>query len=102
MSFNSSKRKLLDETEPLAHRASHARSCALYVANKLGVEREAIIERVARESGVSLHNPGSVAQLLAAFGTLESIKETGRLPDTAPCVGQGSCLAPSGKDQEKP
>jgi hypothetical protein len=86
MSFNSHKRKLLDETESLAHRASHARSCALHVANKLGLGREAIIERVAQESGVSLHNPGSVAQLLSAFWTLESIKETGRLPDTAPAL----------------
>ena len=74
MSFNSHRRKLLDETEPLEHRASHARSCALHVANKLGLEREVVIELIASQTGVSLHNPESATHLIAAFEALERIR----------------------------
>ncbi|MBL8508359.1 MAG: hypothetical protein JNM11_07810 [Chitinimonas sp.] len=81
MSFSSHRRKLLDETLPFSHRASHARSCALHVANKLGLAREAIIERVAQQSGVSLHRPENGAQLLAALAVLESMRQTAELPD---------------------
>jgi hypothetical protein len=75
MSFSSNRRKLLDETEPLEHRASHARSCALHVANKLGLTREAVIELVAQQTGVNLEQPGSVANLLKAFDALEALRE---------------------------
>jgi len=81
MSFSSHRHKLLDETVPFLHRASHARSCALHVANKLGLAREAIIERVAQQSGVSLHSPENAAQLLAALAVLESMRQTAELPD---------------------
>lgn len=74
MSFNSHKRKVLDESEPLEHRASHARSCALHMANALGLERDAVIELVAKETGVSLHSPESAAHLIAAFEALERIR----------------------------
>jgi hypothetical protein len=74
MSFNSHRRKLLDESEPIEHRASHARSCALHVANALGLTRESVIELVAKESGVDLHRPGSVAELMSAFATLEALR----------------------------
>ena len=74
MSFNSHRRKLLDETEPLKHRASHARSCALHVANKLGLAREVVIELIASQTGISLHNPESAAHLIAAFEALERIR----------------------------
>lgn len=74
MSFNSHRRKLLDESEPLEHRASHARSCALNVANKLGLEREVVIDLVASQTGVSLHNPESAAHLICAFEALEKIR----------------------------
>lgn len=74
MSFNSHRRKLLDESEPLEHRASHARSCALHVANKLGLEREVVIELVASETGVSLHDPESAAHLMIAYEALERIR----------------------------
>jgi hypothetical protein len=75
MSFSSHRRKFLDETEPLEHRASHARSCALHVANKLGLKREAVIELVAQQTGVSLHQPGSEASLLMAFEALEVLRK---------------------------
>lgn len=74
MSFNSHKKKLLDETEPLSHRASHARSCALLVARKIGLSRDALIEMVARQTGVNLHKPQSVAELLIALADLEKIR----------------------------
>ena len=73
MSFNSHRRKVLDETDSLDHRASHARSCALHVANKLGLEREVVIELVASQTGVSLHSPGSATHLIAAFEALERL-----------------------------
>lgn len=76
MSFSSNRKKLLNESEPLDHRASHARSCALHVANKLGVEREAVIELVAQQTGVSFHHPKSVADLLRAFEVLEKIRQS--------------------------
>jgi hypothetical protein len=41
MSFSSHRSALQDDSLPLEQRASHARSCALHVANKLGVKREA-------------------------------------------------------------
>lgn len=78
MSFSSNRRKLLDETEPLEHRASHARSCALHVANKLGLKREAVIELVAQRTGVRLDQPGSAAALLKAFEELEALRKEGR------------------------
>lgn len=74
MSFNSHKKKLLDDTEPLSHRASHARSCALLVAQKSGLTRDAVIELVARQTGVDLHRPQSVAELLTALAYLEKIR----------------------------
>jgi len=74
MSFNSHRRKLLDETESLEHRASHARSCALLVANKLGLEREVVIELVASQTGVSLHKPESATNLITALEALERIR----------------------------
>lgn len=74
MSFNSHKKKLLDETEPFSHRASHARSCALLVARKLGLTREDVIELVARQTSVDLHKPQSVAELLIALADLEKIR----------------------------
>lgn len=74
MSYSSNRRLVNDESLPLAHRASHARSCALHVANKLGVNREAIIDLVAQQSGVSLHKPQSSSELLAGLKALEAIR----------------------------
>ncbi|SDG87453.1 hypothetical protein SAMN05216588_101267 [Pseudomonas flavescens] len=74
MSFNSHRRKLLDERSPLSHRASHARSCALLVAQKLGLQRDDVIEQVARKTGVDLDEPRSPAELLIALVELESMR----------------------------
>jgi hypothetical protein len=53
MSFASDRRKLHDESLPLHIRASHARSCALHVAQKLGLNREEVIKTVYLETGVA-------------------------------------------------
>lgn len=74
MSYNSNRRALLDTSLPLEHRASHARSCALHVANKLGVKREDVMERVAQKTGVDLNKPANPEALLAAFEALESMR----------------------------
>lgn len=81
MSFSSNRKKLLDESEPLEHRASNARSCALHVANKLGVKREVVIELVAQQTGVSFHQPKSAADLLKAFEALEQIRKSAEKPN---------------------
>ncbi len=74
MSFSSNSNRVKDESLPLKHRASHARSCALHVANKLGVDREEIIDLVEQKTGVSLHQPQSTAELLTGFEALEALR----------------------------
>jgi len=46
----------------------------LHVANALDLERDAVIELVARETGVNLHSPESPAHLIVAFEALERIR----------------------------
>jgi hypothetical protein len=75
MSFSSHRTKVHDESIPLDQRASHARSCALHVANKLGVARETVIEAVARETGISLHAPNTSERLAAAFQFLDALRQ---------------------------
>jgi prolyl-tRNA editing enzyme YbaK/EbsC (Cys-tRNA(Pro) deacylase) len=75
MSFASDKRKLHDESLPLNIRASHARSCALHVAQKLGFNREKVIKTVYLETGVDLINPAKAGDLLVAFKCLETLRQ---------------------------
>lgn len=75
MSFSSNRRLLQDESLAVEHRASHARSCALHVANKLGVERETVIDYVKQRSGVSLHAPQDGGAILSAFKVLEALRQ---------------------------
>jgi hypothetical protein len=86
MSFNSNRRATLDEKLPLEHRASHARSCAIHVANKLGLERDAVIDLVLVKAGVDLHHPNSGAELLLAIDAMEALR-IGEVP--APQNGNG-------------
>ena len=74
MSFSSHRRAVLDETLPLEHRASHARSCALHVANKLGVRREVVISAVAQCAGVDLNSPVQSPSLVSALAYLEALR----------------------------
>ena len=74
MSFNSNRRKVLNESLPFGIRASHARSCALNVATKLSVNREAVNTEVYNMTGVSLHAPADSAALLQAFTYLNDLR----------------------------
>lgn len=74
MSFNSHRRKLLDENQPFSHRASHARSCALLVAQKFDMKRDDLIQQLERETGIDLHKPQSSVELRAALEALEKLR----------------------------
>jgi hypothetical protein len=54
MSHNSHRKQALNETLPLKHRASHARSCAIYVANRLHISREEAIQKVEQGTNIPL------------------------------------------------
>jgi len=75
MSFNSHRRKLLDDALPPEHRASHARSCALHVANALGLDRERVFALLAQASGVDLHHLESIPDLQKASAALEALRQ---------------------------
>jgi hypothetical protein len=74
MSYSVHRRMVADATVPLEHRASHARSCALHVANKLAVTRSAVLEHVKRQTGVDLDMPGSDAALAVALASIETLR----------------------------
>lgn len=74
MSFNSHRRMLLDKSQSFSHRALRARSCALLVSRKLGVERGILIELVQSKTGVDLHAPQSSGELLIALEELTSMR----------------------------
>ena len=76
MSYSSHRHATLDESLPLANRASHARSCAIHVANKLGVKRDAVIASIAASTGVSLHQPGSGTELNIAMAAMDVLRTT--------------------------
>lgn len=73
MSHSSSRKRVLEATKPLAHRASHARSCANAVANRLGMSRHALLSKVEQETGASLVSPHNEEELLKAFYYMENL-----------------------------
>ena len=74
MSYSVHRRLVADATVSLEHRASHARSCALHVANKLAVKRGAVLEHVKQQTGVDLDMPGSDEALAVAFASIEALR----------------------------
>ena len=74
MSYSAHRRMVADATMPLEHRASHARSCALHVANKLAVKRSAVLEHVKQQTGIDLDAPGSDEALAMAFASIEALR----------------------------
>jgi hypothetical protein len=74
MSHNSHRKQALNETLPLKHRASHARSCAIYVANRLRISREEAIQKVEQGTNISLHAPANASELVIAVHYLESLQ----------------------------
>lgn len=73
MSHSSSRARVLDTARPLAHRASHARSCANHVANRLGITRSELLIKVEEDSGASLVSPLTEQELMKAFHYMESL-----------------------------
>lgn len=75
MSHNSERNRVRDPSRPFLHRASSARSCAIHVANRLGMKRDELIALVEVETGISLHRPGTPERLMLAF---EHMQRMGR------------------------
>ena len=78
MSFNSHRRKVLDESIPLSHRASHLRSCLNHVANKLNMSQENLLDKITVDIGVDLNTIESDTDVLLGLEILESLR---RSPD---------------------
>lgn len=78
MSFDSHRRKVLDENIPLSHRASHLRSCLNHVANKLNMSREDLLDKITVGIGVDLNTIESDTDVLLGLEILESLR---RSPD---------------------
>lgn len=73
MSHSSSRKKVLDSTLPFTSRASHARSCVNHVANRVGMTREALLNKIMSDTGVNLDCPLSEEELLKAYHYFESL-----------------------------
>jgi len=76
MSHSSHRKAARDATRPIDHRASHARSCALHVANRLGIKRDKLIEIVRERTGSDLHNPSDANELLLALDFMEAMQSS--------------------------
>ena len=76
MSFNSHRRKVLDESIPLSHRASHLRSCLNHVANKLNMSQENLLDKITVDIGVDLNTIESDTDLLLGLEILESLRRS--------------------------
>lgn len=77
MSFSSNRRDALDGTMPLNHRASHARSCAMLIAQKWRVPRDLVLDEVHRQSGVDLTKGVNDDELVNAMKVLEELRFNG-------------------------
>lgn len=74
MSYSSHRKAVRNPSLPFPHRASHLRSCALLVANKLAVPRDAVIDAVKSATGIDLHAPEDDKALERALGALEGMR----------------------------
>jgi hypothetical protein len=77
MSFSTNRRNALDPDRPMAHRLSHARSCAMLMAQKYKVPRSAILDFVRKTSGINLAGPVTESELIEAVRILALIKQDG-------------------------
>ena len=73
MSHSSSRKGARNEAYPLAQRASQVRSCLNHVANRLGMKRAELIEKVLADTGVDLNYPENESDLMRAFDYFESL-----------------------------
>lgn len=80
MSYSAHRRDALNAHQTLAFRASHARSCAVHVAQKFGVLRSKVLAQVLRESGVDLENVESGEAIERALACLDRLRLEGAGP----------------------
>ena len=74
MSFSSNRRDALDSALPMSYRASHARSCAMLVAEKWRINRSLVIETVHQRCGVNLEAVGNENEIVTALNILEDLR----------------------------
>jgi hypothetical protein len=77
MSYSSSRARAMDATRPLAERASHARSCAVVVAEKFRVHRSEVVRKVKDATGVDLTSPSTATEIEAAIVCLDALRLSG-------------------------
>ena len=77
MSYNSHRRKAVDINQPLAHRASHARTCAVCVCEKFGVSRATVFDEVRKTTDVDLNAGASSTDIINAIYALDLLKLDG-------------------------
>jgi hypothetical protein len=77
MSYSAHRRDALDPGQPVAHRASHARSCAVHVSQKFQVHRDVVLDRILQLCGVDLRLVPAGEDLVRAMETLEWIRWNG-------------------------
>lgn len=77
MSYSAHRRQSLDSSIPLEHRLSHVRSCAVHMAQKYGVRRSVILERIGIKDGYEGGIYPTPADVEAAIGKLDEIKKNG-------------------------
>ena len=77
MSFSAHRRDALDKTLPLNYRASHARSCAVHVAEKYKVNRSVVIDLVKERCGVDLMSVNTDEEIALAVEMLSYLKVHG-------------------------
>jgi hypothetical protein len=82
VSFSAHRRDALNPNLPIAHRLSHARSCAMLMGQKYKMHRSVIINLVRRSCGVDLMGLANEAEIVEAVRVLDKIKAYG--PDAAP------------------
>ena len=74
MSFSSHRKAVRNPSLPFPHRASHLRSCALLVANKLEIPRDAVLDAVKSTAGIDLYAPEDGEALERALDALEAMR----------------------------
>jgi hypothetical protein len=77
MSYSTHRRQSLDSSIPLGHRISHVRSCAVHMAQKYGVRRSVILERIGIMDGYEEGAYPTSAEIEATIGKLDEIKKNG-------------------------
>jgi hypothetical protein len=71
------RKNALDESQPLLHRASRARSCAMLISEKFRVHRDVVIDRVRELSGIDMHNITSSAAITAVIEVMDDLRVHG-------------------------